>query len=181
MSLPLPVMCACHSYLKTCRCWSGGLWVIGCDPAIAGSSVLEGAEDIGSRQRRGCRGRGRGRELALKTQAARGQGEWPRQELSPELQGLSVSPLGVWKEGRPVYLEATREGDRRGPRLRRQVRGAPFTRGRLGDKQTWNQAARRTQALALGWVRSEGLQSRPRLEGRLGLRWCLPASELWER
>lgn len=126
-------------------------------------------------------GEGPWKGAGIENSGCRGPRGVPRQELSPELQGLSVSPVGVWKEGRPVYLEATREGDRQGPRLRRQVRGAPFTRGRLGDKQTWNQAARRTQALALGWVRSEGLQSRPRLEGRLGLGWCLPASELWER
>lgn len=88
----------------------------------------------------------------------------------------SVSPLGVWKEGRPVRLEAAREGDRQGPRLRRQVRGAAFTRGRLGDRL----GIKRPEELKLWpWAGSD-------LRGcRAGLAWrggwgsggpCLPLS-----
>lgn len=88
----------------------------------------------------------------------------------------SVSPLGVWKEGRPVRLEATREGGRQGPRLRRQVRGAAFTRGRLGDRL----GIKRPEELKLWpWAGSD-------LRGcRAGLAWrggwgsggpCLPLS-----
>lgn len=109
----------------------GGLWVIGCDSAIEGSSVVEGVEDVNTeiweRALAGAVGMeavDEGRE-----ESEEGQGEWPRQELSPKPQGLRVSPLGVWEEGRPAHLEASREGGRRGPRLRRQARGAAFTRG----------------------------------------------------
>lgn len=95
----------------------GGVWVTSCDPAMEGSSVLEGAEDVNTEiweralagavgteavdeareERWGGAGGGvggRGRELALKTQAAGGQGEWPRQELLPQPRG-PVCPLWV--------------------------------------------------------------------------------------
>lgn len=116
--------------------------MIGCDSAIEGSSVVEGAEDVNTEIRERALAGAVGMEAVDegREESEEGQGEWPRQELSPKPQGLRVSPLGVWEEGRPAHLEATGEGDRRGPRLGRQVRGAAFTRGdwetnRLGIKR----------------------------------------------
>lgn len=98
---------------------------------------MEGAEDVNTeiweRALAGAVGMeavDEGRE-----ESEEGQGEWPRQELSPKPQGLRVSPLGVWGERRPAHPEATGEGDRRGPRLRRQVTGCSIYKGRLGDNR----------------------------------------------
>ena len=77
--------------------------------------MVEGAEDVNTeiweRALAGAVGMeavDEGRE-----ESEEGQGEWPRQELSPKPQGLRVSPLGVWGERRPAHPEATGEGDRR--------------------------------------------------------------------
>lgn len=86
-----------------------------------------------------------------------------RRELCAKARGLSVSPLRVWKEGRPVHLEATAEGDR-WDRLRMQVMRAGFPVGETGRWTGFEPSGPENQDLALGWVRFEGLQSWPGLE-----------------
>ena len=187
----------------------GGLWVIGCDSAIEGSSVLEGAEDVNTEtweralagavgteavdeaREESEEGAGRGGGVGGGGGAWKGAGigdsgcRGPRGVAQAGVVARAPRPQCVsfgCLEGREASASGSHQRrGQTGSRLRRQVRGAVFTRGRLGNKQTWNQVARRTQALALGGVRSEGLQSRPCLERRLGLGWSLPASELWER
>lgn len=63
--------------------------------------------------------------------------------------------LGVWRERKPLHLEAPGDGDRWALRLRVQAVAARagFT---VGKKKGLNQMAKRNQELALGWVRFEG-------------------------
>lgn len=67
-------------------------------------------------------------------------------------QRLGVSPLGVWKERRPVYLEARGEGDRWGLllRIRQGFLHAGFTIGETGKRMVFEQSGQKESRIGFG-------------------------------
>lgn len=140
--------------------------------ALAGA-VGTGGSGRGQEERCGGRrwGGGRGRSHTEDSGCRGPRGNGPGKVVTTALR-LSVSPLCVWKEGGQCSAWKPEKGTDR-PEAKEAGQGVAI-RGRLGDRLGIKRPEE-SQALALGWVRSEAAEQ-PRWRGRLGLRWSLPAS-----